>query len=71
MAAEITDTNDSGAVLEFTQPIDNFDESAVTVKCLETGETPTVTVTKVNDMKYNLSYSTGTNIGGDYMLTFY
>lgn len=70
MAAEITDTNDSGAVLEFTQPIDNFDESAVTVKCLETGETPTVNVTKVNDMKYNLSYSTGTNIGGDYMLTF-
>lgn len=70
MAAEITDTNDSGAVLEFTQPIDNFDESAVTVKCLETGETPTVTVNKVNDMKYNLSYSTGTNIGGDYMLTF-
>lgn len=70
MAAEITDTNDSGAVLEFTQPIDNFDESAVTVKCLETGETPTVTVTKVNDMKYNLSYSTGTNIGGDYTLTF-
>lgn len=70
MVAEITDTNDSGAVLEFTQPIDNFDESAVTVKCLETGETPTVNVTKVNDMKYNLSYSTGTNIGGDYMLTF-
>lgn len=70
MAAEITDTNDNGAVLEFTQPIDNFDESAITVKCLETGEEPTVTVTKVNDMKYNLSYSTGTNIGGDYTLTF-
>lgn len=70
MAAEITDTNDNGAVLEFTQPIDNIGEGAVTVKCLETGETPTVTVTKVNDMKYNLSYSTGTNIGGDYMLTF-
>ena len=70
MAAEITDTNDNGAVLEFTQPIDSIGEGAVTVKCLETGETPTVTVTKVNDMKYNLSYSTGTNIGGDYMLTF-
>lgn len=69
-AAQITDTNDNGAVLEFTQPIDSIGEGAVTVKCLETGETPTVTVTKVNDMKYNLSYSTGTNIGGDYMLTF-
>ena len=70
VAAQITDTNDNGAVLEFTQPIDSIGEGAVTVKCLETGETPTVTVTKVNDMKYNLSYSTGTNIGGDYMLTF-
>ena len=69
-AAQITDTNDNGAVLEFTQPIDSIGEGAVTVKCLETGETPTVTVTKVNDMEYNLSYSTGTNIGGDYMLTF-
>lgn len=69
-AAQITDTNDNGAVLEFTQPIDSIGEGAVTVKCLETGEKPTVTVTKVNDMKYNLSYSTGTNIGGDYMLTF-
>lgn len=69
MAAEITDTNDNGATLMFTNPTE-FDSSDITVKCLETGETPTVTVTKVNDMKYNLSYSTGTNIGGDYMLTF-
>lgn len=70
VAAQITDTNDNGAVLEFTRPIEDFDASYVTVKCLETGDTPTVTVTKVNNMKYNLSYSTGTNIGGDYMLTF-
>ena len=69
MAAEITDTNDNGATLMFTNPTE-LDSSDITVKCLETGETPTVTVTKVNDMKYNLSYSTGTNIGGDYMLTF-
>lgn len=70
MAAQITDTNDSGAVLEFTQPINSIGEGAVTVKCLETGKTQPVDVTKVNDMKYNLRYSTGTNIGGDYMLTF-
>lgn len=70
MAAEVTDTDDSGAVLEFTQPIDSFDASNVTVKCLETGETPTVTVEKVNDMKYKVNYSTGKNIGGDYALTF-
>lgn len=68
-AAQITDTNDNGATLIFTNPT-ALDSSDITVKCLETGETPTVTVTKVNDMKYNLSYSTGTNIGGDYMLTF-
>lgn len=68
-AAQITDTNDNGATLMFTNPT-ALDSSDITVKCLETGETPTVTVTKVNDMKYNLSYSTGTNIGGDYMLTF-
>ena len=68
-AAQITDTNDNGATLMFTNPTE-LDSPDVTVKCLETGETPTVTVTKVNDMKYNLSYSTGTNIGGDYMLTF-
>mgnify|MGYP004461836743 CR=1 FL=1 len=68
-AAQITDTNDNGATLMFTNPT-ALDSSNITVKCLETGETPTVTVTKVNDMKYNLSYSTGTNIGGDYMLTF-
>lgn len=69
MAAQITDTNDNGATLMFTNPT-ALDSSDITVKCLETGETLTVTVTKVNDMKYNLSYSTGTNIGGDYMLTF-
>ena len=69
MAAEITDTNDNGATLMFTNPTE-LDSSDITVKCLETGETPTVTVTKVNDMKYNLRYSTGTNIGGDYMLNF-
>ncbi|MDO5586957.1 MAG: hypothetical protein Q4G53_07720, partial [Clostridia bacterium] len=68
-AAQITDTNDNGATLMFTNPTE-LDSPDVTVKCLETGETPTVTVTKVNDMEYNLSYSTGTNIGGDYMLTF-
>lgn len=68
-AAQITDTNDNGATLIFTNPT-ALDSSGITVKCLETGETPTVTVTKVNDMKYNLSYSTGTNIGGDYTLTF-
>lgn len=68
-AAQITDTNDNGATLMFTNPT-ALDSSNITVKCLETGETPTVTVNKVNDMKYNLSYSTGTNIGGDYMLTF-
>lgn len=68
-AAQITDTNDNGATLMFTNPTE-LDSSDITVKCLETGETPTVTVTKVNDMEYNLSYSTGTNIGGDYMLTF-
>lgn len=69
VAAQITDTNDNGAVLEFTRPIEDFDASYVTVKCLETGDTPTVTVTKVNNMKYKINYSTGTNIGGDYTLT--
>lgn len=68
-AAQITDTNDNGATLIFTNPTE-LNSSDITVKCLETGETPTVTTAKVNDMKYNLSYSTGTNIGGDYMLTF-
>lgn len=69
VAAQITDTNDNGAVLEFTRPIKDFDASCVTVKCLETGETPTVTVTKVNNMKYNIKYSMRANIGGDYTLT--
>ena len=57
VAAQITDTNDNGAVLEFTRPIEDFDASCVTVKCLETGETPTVTVEKVNNMKYKIKYS--------------
>lgn len=69
VAAQITDTNDNGAVLEFTRPIEDFDASCVTVKCLETGETPTVTVEKVNNMKYNIKYSMRANIGGDYTLT--
>lgn len=69
VAAQITDTNDNGAVLEFTRPIEDFDARYVTVKCLETGDTPTVTVEKVNNMKYKINYSTGTNIGGDYTLT--
>lgn len=69
VAAQITDTNDNGAVLEFTRPIEDFDASCVTVKCLETGETPTVTVEKVNNMKYKIKYSMRANIGGDYTLT--
>lgn len=70
VAAQITDTNDNGAVLEFTRPIEDFQASYVKVKCLETGVTPSVTVEKVNNMKYKINYSTGTNIGGDYTLTF-
>ncbi|MDD6916679.1 MAG: Ig-like domain-containing protein [Eubacteriales bacterium] len=69
-AAEIIDTSDSGAVLEFTQPINLNTSDIAGVKCLETGEEKAVTVTKINDMKYNVSYSTGENVGGDYMLTF-
>ena len=37
-AAEIIDTSDSGAVLEFTQPINLNTSDIAGVKCLETGE---------------------------------
>ena len=69
-AAEIIDTDNTGATLTFTQPIDNLDSGDLSVKNLESGNSLDVTVDKVNDMKYKLNYDTGVNIGGDYMLTF-
>lgn len=68
--AEVTDKSADKITVEFTQPV-SLDADAVTVKCLEDGTTPTVKVTKVNDMKYDIEYKTSTaNIGGDFTLTF-
>ena len=69
VAAEIVDTDDNGATIELTQPIELSKED-LTVKNLESGNSLDVTVDKINDMKYKLNYDTGVNIGGDYMLTF-
>ena len=68
-AAEVVDTDDTGAILTFTQPIELAEEDLV-VKNLESGNSVDVTINKINDMKYKLIYDTGVNIGGDYTLTF-
>lgn len=69
-AAEIADSDETSVTVAFTQAVGNLTSADVTVKCLETGAAPAVTVEKINDMRYKLTYDTGVNIGGEYSLTF-
>lgn len=65
---DVTNTDDNGAVVSFTEPV--TDLTSVTVKCLEKGTTQTVTATKVNDMQYTIAYDAKNSVGGDYALIF-